>query len=174
MNCTESPVFPFDNWVLGNSWKISIYTYIYIYLLLYVYYCCHEKENKGNPKWKQMPWMDMHASVHTSTCWRHWTIRGSSGTVFLNNKSNNLDTFVNWHFSYRENVLSMVERREYSERLNKIENIWERSEGWWSHVCHVWTCLCSIVYTQHHQNHLFVNCNPWQRFLKPHGQTPPK
>jgi hypothetical protein len=80
MNCTESPVFPFDNWVLGNSWKISIYTYyIYIYLLLYVYYCCHEKENKGNPKWKQMPWMDMHASVHTSTCWRHWTIRGALG-----------------------------------------------------------------------------------------------
>ena len=49
--------------------------------------------------------------------------QGSSGPVFLNNKSNNLDTFVNGHFSYRENVLSMVEKREYSERLNKIENI---------------------------------------------------
>lgn len=65
MNCTESPVFPFDNWVLGNSWKISIYTYyIYICCCMYIIVVMKRRIRETQSENKCLEWICMRVYTH--------------------------------------------------------------------------------------------------------------
>ena len=56
------------------------------------------------------------------------------------------------YFEYHKQLLYVVEKREsIQRRWTNLRALRVLMNHWWSHACHVWKCLRSIVYTQYHQ-----------------------